>query len=175
MSRLHTTLKKRGMTVTCAESCTGGLIAKLLTDPAGASAVFRGSFVTYCNEMKHALLGVTEETLQAHGAVSPETAREMALGALERADADLALSATGLAGPASDESGKPVGTVCIGVALRSRAGDGSAEDSKAVRLWAREYQFTGTRAMIRLCAARGALRLAMEALDDPDGFFGGKS
>lgn len=163
MSRLHTTLKKRGMTVTCAESCTGGLIAKLLTDPAGASAVFQGSFVTYCNEAKHAMLGVKEETLATYGAVSAETAREMASGALERADADLALSATGLAGPGTDESGKPVGTVCIGVALR---------EGESVRLWAKEYQFTGTRAMIRLCAARGALRLAMEALDDPDGFFG---
>ena len=162
MSRLHTTLKKRGMTVTCAESCTGGLIAKLLTDPAGASAAFRGSFVTYCNESKHALLGVKEETLAAFGAVSVETAKEMAAGALERMGADLALSATGLAGPGSDESGKPVGTVCLGVALR---------EGDAVRLWAKEYVFSGTRAMIRLCAARGALRLAQQALDDPEGFF----
>ncbi|MCH5184005.1 MAG: CinA family protein [Oscillospiraceae bacterium] len=165
MSRLHTTLKKRGMTVTCAESCTGGLIAKLLTDPAGASAVFRGSFVTYCNETKHALLGVKQETLSAFGAVSTETAKEMAQGALERMDADLALSATGLAGPGSDESGKPVGTVCIGVALR---GEGS------VRVWAKEFCFTGTRAMIRLCAARAALRFAQDALDAPDVFFGEK-
>ena len=165
MSRLHTTLKKRGMTVTCAESCTGGLIAKMLTDPAGVSAVFRGSFVTYCNQTKHALLGVQEETLQTCGAVSVETAREMAKGALERTDADLSLSATGLAGPGGDESGKPVGTVCLGIALR---------EGDAVRVWAKEYQFTGTRSMIRLCAARGALRLAMEALEDPDGFFGEK-
>ena len=167
MSRLHNTLKKRGMTVTCAESCTGGLIAKLLTDPAGASAVFRGSFVTYCNESKRALLGVKEETLQTFGAVSVETAREMAAGALERMEADLALSATGLAGPGSDESGKPVGTVCIGVALRE-----SGKAGPAPRLWAKEYCFTGTRAMVRLCAARAALRLAQDALDDPEGFFG---
>ena len=163
MSRLHTMLKKRGMTVTCAESCTGGLIAKLLTDPAGASAVFRGSFVTYCNEAKHALLGVREETLSTHGAVSPETAKEMAAGALERMNADLALSATGLAGPNGDESGKPVGTVCIGVALRQ--GD-------STRLWAKEFLFTGTRAMIRLCAARAALQLAGQALEEPKRFFG---
>lgn len=172
MSRLHTLLKKRGMTVTCAESCTGGLIAKLLTDPAGASAVFRGSFVTYCNETKRALLGVREETLSAFGAVSVETAKEMASGALERMGADLALSATGLAGPNGDErsgstdaarSGKPVGTVCIGIALRGE---------NSVRLWAKEFHFTGTRSMIRLCAARGALALARQALDDPEGFFG---
>lgn len=159
-------LKKRGMTVTCAESCTGGLIAKLLTDPAGVSAVFRGSFVTYCNQSKQALLGVKEQTLASHGAVSTETAKEMAQGALERMDADLALSSTGLAGPGGDESGKPVGTVCIGIALRDADG--------AVRLWAKEFQFTGTRAMVRLCAARGALRLAQDALADPDGFFGEK-
>lgn len=163
MSRLHTTLKKRGMTITCAESCTGGLIAKMLTDPAGASAVFRGSFVTYCDEMKHHLLGVRTETLEQHGAVSVEVAKEMAKGALEYAGADLAVSATGLAGPGGDESGKPVGTVCIGVALR--AGD-------HIRLQAKEYIFTGTRAMIRQCAARGALRLAGDALEDPDAFFG---
>ena len=167
MSRLHTTLKKRGMTVTCAESCTGGLIAKLLTDPAGASAVFRGSFVTYCNEAKHALLGVKEETLSAFGAVSVETAKEMAKGALERMDADLSLSATGLAGPGSDESGKPVGTVCIGVALRDPA-------CHSIRIRAKEFCFTGTRAMIRLCAARAALHLAQDALDDPEAFFGEK-
>lgn len=170
MSRLHTTLKKRGMTVTCAESCTGGLIAKLLTDPAGASAVFRGSFVTYCNESKRAMLGVREETLSAHGAVSVETAKEMAAGALERMDADLALSATGLAGPGSDESGKPVGTVCVGIALREKAPDGSF----LTRLWAKECCFTGTRAMIRLCAARAALTFAQKALEDPEGFFGEK-
>lgn len=170
MSRLHAILKKRGMTVTCAESCTGGLIAKLLTDPAGASAVFRGSFVTYCNESKRALLGVRKETLSAHGAVSAETAKEMAAGALERMDADLALSATGLAGPGSDESGKPVGTVCIGIALRENAPDGGFH----TRLWAKEFCFTGTRAMIRLCAARAALAFAQKALEDPEGFFGGK-
>lgn len=171
MSRLHTTLKKRGMTVTCAESCTGGLIAKLLTDPAGASAAFRGSFVTYCNAAKHTLLGVREETLQAFGAVSVETAKEMAAGALERMDADLALSSTGLAGPGGDESGKPVGTVCIGVALREGT---PGEAGFRIRLWAKEYSFTGTRAMIRLCAARAALHLAQDALDDPEGFFGEK-
>ena len=151
------------MTVTCAESCTGGLIAKMLTDPAGASAVFRGSFVTYCDEKKHAMLGVRKETLEACGAVSVEVAREMAAGALERADADLAISATGLAGPGGDGSGKPVGTVCIGLALR---------DGETTRLWAKELVFSGSRAMIRQFAARGALRYALEALEAPDTFFG---
>ncbi len=166
MSHLHTVLKKRNLTVTCAESCTGGLIAKMLTDPAGASAVFRGSFVTYCDEMKQHMLGVRRETLEQYHAVSVEVAREMASGALEALHADLALSATGIAGPGTDDSDKPVGTVCLGIALQTEAG---------IRLFAKEYHFSGTRAMIRIAAARGALRLAEEALEDPVGFFESKS
>lgn len=162
MARIHSLLKKRGMTVTTAESCTGGLIAKMLTDPAGASAVIRCAFVTYCDDAKHAMLGVKKQTLQKHHAVSVDVAREMATGALERAQADLALSATGVAGPGTDDSGKPVGTVCLGVALRMENG---------VQVFAREYHFTGTRAMIRIAAARGALRLGEEALEDPQAFF----
>lgn len=161
MSRLHTLLKKRNMTVTAAESCTGGLIAKMLTDPAGASAVFRGSFVTYCNETKRTVLGVKEETLQKYHAVSPEVAKEMAAGALERAGADLALSATGLAGPGTDDSGKPVGTVCIGIALRTDEG---------VLTTAKEFHFEGTRAMIRISASRAAIALAQKAIEEPDDF-----
>lgn len=162
MSHLHTLLKKRHLTVTTAESCTGGLIAKMLTDPAGASAVFRGAFVTYCDDTKRQLLGVREETLAQYHAVSVEVAREMALGALERLQADLALSATGIAGPGTDDSGKPVGTVCLGVALRTETG---------ARLFAREYCFAGTRAMIRISAARGALELARRALEEPETLF----
>lgn len=168
MSKLHTLLKKRGLTVTCAESCTGGLIAKLLTDPAGASAVFRGSFVTYCDEMKTAMLGVKPETLGRFGAVSPETAREMAAGALSRAGADVALSATGVAGPGTSE-GKPVGTVCVAVALRPEAlGSGKAPDTVPVCVWVKTYRFDGTRAMNRQFAARAALQLAQTALESPE-------
>lgn len=162
MSRLHTILKKKGMTVTAAESCTGGLIAKMLTDPAGASAVFRGSFVTYCDEMKSALLGVREETLKTHHAVSSAVAVEMAVGALEKTGADLALSATGIAGPGTDDSGKPVGTVFLGVALRTERG---------ILKTAKEFCFEGSRAMIRISASRGALVLAVRALENPEEFF----
>ncbi len=169
MSKLHTLLRKRGLTVTCAESCTGGLIAKLLTDPAGASAVFRGSFVTYCNDLKADLLGVRRETLERFGAVSPETACEMAVGALSRVGADVAVSATGVAGPGESE-GKPVGTVCIAVALRREVLDGVAltETSNApVCVWVKTYRFDGTRAMNRQFAARAALQLAQTALESP--------
>ncbi len=197
MSKLHTLLRKRGLTVTCAESCTGGLIAKLLTDPAGASAVFRGSFVTYCNEMKADLLGVRPETLERFGAVSPETACEMAIGALSRVGADVAVSATGVAGPGESE-GKPVGTVCIAVALRREVlngkaltessnaplrqdtlnggtADGAAPNAPApgcpagepVCAWVKTYRFDGTRAMNRQFAARAALQLAQTSLESP--------
>ncbi len=162
MSKLHTLLKKQNKTVTCAESCTGGLIAKLITDPAGSSAVFRGSFVTYCNEMKAALLGVKEETLREYHAVSVQTAKEMAIGALQKTGADLALSATGLAGPASDDSGKPVGTVYLGVAMQTSSG---------ILCKAKEFHFEGTRGMVRLSAARGALLLGSQALELGEDFF----
>ena len=162
MSKLHTLLKKQNKTVTCAESCTGGLIAKMITDPAGSSAVFRGSFVTYCNEMKISLLGVKEDTLREHHAVSAQTAREMAVGALQKTGADLALSATGIAGPSSDESGKPVGTVFLGVAMQT---------SHGILCKAQEFRFEGTRGMVRLSAARGAILLGTQALELGEDFF----
>ncbi len=163
MSRLHSLLKKQKRTVTCAESCTGGLIAKLLTDPAGASGVFRGSFVTYCDEMKRKLLGVKKQTLEQYHAVSVEVAQEMALGAMEKTGADLALSATGIAGPGGDDSGKPIGTVCLGFALRTEDG---------VKVATKEFVFEGSRAMIRQAAARASLHFAEIALTEPETLFG---
>lgn len=102
-------------TLCTAESCTGGWLAKRITDVPGASAVFECGFVCYSNRIKHALLGVREETLQSFGAVSSRTAREMALGALRASGADVAVSVTGIAGPASDDTQKPVGLVYIAV------------------------------------------------------------
>ena len=162
MAKLHTLLKKQNKTVTCAESCTGGLIAKMITDPAGSSAVFRGSFVTYCDQMKRDLLGVEEETLREHTAVSAQTACEMAVGALRRTGADLALSATGIAGPSSDEKGTPVGTVYLGVAMNTPTG---------ILCTAKECRFAGTRSMVRLSAARGAILLGTQALEQGEDFF----
>ena len=109
-------LNQKGLTLTAAESCTGGLIAKRLTDVSGASAVFHGSLVTYSNRLKEKWLGVQAETLQTYGAVSAQTAREMALGARKAADADLAVAVTGIAGPNSDDTNKPVGLVFIALA-----------------------------------------------------------
>ena len=111
-------LSEKGLTLTAAESCTGGLIAKRLTDVSGASAVFHGSLVTYSNRLKEKWLGVQAETLQTYGAVSAQTAREMALGARKAADADLAVAVTGIAGPNSDDTNKPVGLVFIALADR---------------------------------------------------------
>ena len=109
-------LNQKGLTLTAAESCTGGLIAKRLTDVSGASAVFYGSLVTYSNRLKEKWLGVQAETLQTYGAVSAQTAREMALGARKAANADLAVAVTGIAGPNSDDTNKPVGLVFIALA-----------------------------------------------------------
>lgn len=99
-----------------AESCTGGMIASMLTDIEGCSAVFDRGFVTYSNEAKMDMLGVSKQTLDVHGAVSRETALEMAAGALERSRAGIAISVTGLAGPGGGSPGKPVGLVWFGLA-----------------------------------------------------------
>lgn len=106
-------LRERGLLLATAESCTGGLCAKRLTDVAGASQVFCGGVVSYTNDVKMRILGVKEETLAQFGAVSGETAREMAEGARQATGADVAVSVTGVAGPSSDEMGNVVGTVFI--------------------------------------------------------------
>ncbi|MBR2958222.1 MAG: competence/damage-inducible protein A [Bacteroidales bacterium] len=113
---VHKTLTERGLTLATAESCTGGTIASQLTAQAGASAYFRGGVVAYSNEVKVCALGVQHSTLVAHGAVSEETAREMAEGVRNRLGADLAIATTGIAGPDGGTPEKPVGTVWIAVA-----------------------------------------------------------
>ena len=111
--RLVELLKLQGKTITTAESCTGGLIAKRITDVSGSSAVFECALVSYSNRIKHEKLGVKKETLEKYGAVSEQTACEMAQGALEFAGADIAVAVTGIAGPDSDGTDKPVGLVYI--------------------------------------------------------------
>ncbi len=113
---VHKTLTERGLTLATAESCTGGTIASQLTAQAGASAYFKGGVVAYSNEVKECALGVQHSTLEAHGAVSEETAREMAEGVRTRLGADLAIATTGIAGPDGGTKEKPVGTVWIAVA-----------------------------------------------------------
>lgn len=108
-------LKEKKMTVATAESCTGGLIAKRITDISGSSSVFECGIVSYSNRIKNEILGVSEETLAKYGAVSEQTAREMVSGALKVSGADIAVSVTGIAGPDSDGTEKPVGLVYIAV------------------------------------------------------------
>ena len=113
-------LTEKGLTFAAAESCTGGLIAKRITDLPGASAVFLGGVVSYTNTVKARLLGVPSRILEEYGAVSRETALAMAAGVRERTGADLAVSVTGICGPASDERNTPVGTGFVGFAAPDR-------------------------------------------------------
>ena len=108
-------LHEQGKTVTFAESCTGGLLAKKITEIPGSSECFNCSYVTYSNEQKEKILGVSHETLESYGAVSSQTALEMCRGAREAADADIAVSVTGIAGPGGGTPEKPVGLVYIGI------------------------------------------------------------
>jgi nicotinamide-nucleotide amidase len=111
--------KTSGAMIATAESCTGGLVAAAITDVAGSSAVFDRGFVTYSNAAKAAMLGVRKATLDAHGAVSQEVAREMAEGALTHSAATLAIATTGIAGPGGSEH-KPEGRVCFGLAAKGQ-------------------------------------------------------
>ena len=120
-TRLGALLEARGWHVSTAESCTGGLVAGAITDVAGSSAWFERGFVTYSNAAKMEMLGVRIETLDAHGAVSEATAREMVAGALERSSADVVVAVTGIAGPSGGSPQKPVGLVCFAWGLRGGA------------------------------------------------------
>lgn len=145
------TLGARGMHLATAESCTGGLIGKLLTDVAGASAVYMGGVISYVNDVKRHLLGVREETLRAYTAVSRQTAHEMARGAREATGAEAAVSVTGLAGPDGDGTGRPVGLVYI------------ALDTEGFS-FCRELHLCGDRAQIREAAACAVLEMILEYL-----------
>ena len=142
---LGSKLRERGWSIATAESCTGGLIAAMLTSVAGSSDYFRGGAVTYSNTAKTELLGVSPATLQRHGAVSAQTAAQMAQGARARFSADIGLSVTGIAGPGGGTAEKPVGLVYVGFA------------SSEKHALARRYQFAGSRELIRRRAALTAL------------------
>lgn len=142
------TLKEKHLTLSVAESCTGGYLGKRITDVSGASAVFAGGFITYTNDAKIKLLGVDPETLEKHSAVSAETAIEMAQGARERLGTDIAVSITGEAGPNPDPTtGQDVGTVFIGVSYN--------KGSYSVRLSVSHHR---DREYIRKVASSRALR-----------------
>lgn len=143
---------KSGTRITTAESCTGGMVAAALTDIPGASAIFERGFVTYSNAAKVDMLGVLQSTLDAHGAVSTQVADEMAKGARAQAQADIAVSITGIAGPGGSEH-KPEGRVCFAL-----AGPGGIEVSETV-----EFGALG-RAQVRKAARDHALHLLLSAL-----------
>ena len=111
-------LLERGLTITTAESCTGGLLAGTILNVSGASAVYNEGHITYSNEAKMRILGVASETLAQYGAVSKQTAKEMAEGAARVANADVALSTTGIAGPGGGTPEKPVGLIYVGCFIR---------------------------------------------------------
>lgn len=138
-------LKDGGKTIATAESCTGGWIAQAITEVPGSSAWFDRGFVTYSNAAKVQMLGVNPQTLEQYGAVSAETATEMAAGALAHSEANVALAVTGIAGPDGGTQGKPVGTVFI--AWTHKNGE-----AKVVK-----KQFTGNRRQIRAQTVKIAL------------------
>lgn len=146
---LVATLRAAGATVSAAESCTGGLVAARITSVSGSSEAFKFGAVTYCNEAKNKILGVKKETLDKFGAVSAETAEEMAAGVRKIMGAEIGVSVTGLAGPNGGE-GKPVGLVYVAV--------NSDEYSKVT-----ENHFFGDRVSVRQQAADKALELALAA------------
>ena len=144
-------LTQRKLTITTAESCTGGLIAGTIVNAAGASDVLNEGYITYSNEAKERLVHVSHKTLETYGAVSEQTAREMAEGAARAAGADAALSATGIAGPGGGTAEKPVGLVYVGCFLNGET-------------TVQECHFTGDRMENRLQTVNTALRMMKEAL-----------
>ncbi len=144
-----------GLRVVTAESCTGGWLAKCLTDIPGSSQWFERGYVTYSNAAKQQCLGVASEVIDTFGAVSRPTAEQMASGALHASNADLAAAVTGIAGPAGGTPAKPVGLVWIAVALRTPSG--------GIESRAEEHRFAGDREAIRRASVGAALQLLARA------------
>jgi PncC family amidohydrolase len=149
VERLQANCLEFGLSVATAESCTGGLVAKLITDVAGSSGYFRGGVVSYADESKTRLLGVPADQLAAHGAVSAQVARSMATGALTRTGADLAVAVTGVAGPGGGSPAKPVGLTYVAVAA-------------AAEVQVRRFVWSGDRNGNREASARAAVELLLE-------------
>ena len=146
-------LRAKGLMLTTAESCTGGWVAQAVTTVAGSSDWFERGFVTYSDAAKQEMLGVSARTLAAHGAVSEQTAREMATGALAHSRAQVALAITGIAGPGGGLADKPVGTVCFAWALKSGA------------VSAETRQFNGDRESVRRQSVIAGLQGMLELLE----------
>ncbi len=157
-------LVARRRTLAVVESCTGGMLGQMLTDVPGSSEAFIGGWITYSNRLKHELVGVPEQDLAAHGAVSEQTARAMAVGGLEKSGADHCLAVTGVAGPGGGSSAKPVGTVFISHAWRCTGPPPSPATASEVR----RFLIMGDRDSVRDRSARSALAVLLFALRPPD-------
>ena len=144
-------LSKHQLKVTFAESCTGGLLAARLVNVPGASEVFKSSVVTYSNKAKRKLLGVNKCTLKVFGAVSSQTATEMAIGAMRRLGADVSVSITGIAGPGGGTDKKPVGLVYIACNVLGN-------------VTVKECRFSGERLDVRMASVEAALQLIKDSL-----------
>ena len=155
--KLAELLARNHQKLTVAESCTGGWIAKVLTDISGSSAWFERGFVTYTNQSKQEMLGVAESTLQAHGAVSLHTVEAMATGALQNSHADFSLSVSGIAGPGGGTADKPVGLVCFAWAVK--------EQTQNVILDAEKQIFKGDREAVRRQAVAFSLNRMIEFVE----------
>ena len=148
---VYNLLKEKNLTLTTAESCTGGLVGATITNVPGISLYYKEGFITYSNEAKMKYLGVSKDTLDKYGAVSEQTAKEMARGAVKNTGADIAVSVTGIAGPGGGTDEKRVGLVYIGIADK--------DDS-----YAEKFQFTGDRQKIRRLSAKNAINMVRKKL-----------
>ena len=149
--KVFTLLKDKKYTIACAESCTGGLIAATLINVPGVSEVFNEGIVTYSNEAKKNYLGVRKKTLKKYGAVSKQTAKEMAIGIAKRAKTNVAISTTGIAGPDGGTDEKPVGLVYIGIYINGET-------------FVKEYIFDGDRQTVRSQVVNKALNILRKKL-----------
>ena len=149
-------LLEENLTITTAESCTGGLIAATIVNVSGASGCFNEGYITYANEAKVRLLGVSEESIRSFGVVSDKVVAEMAEGALNRADADIAIAVSGIAGPLGGSPEKPVGTVYIGICLKDKV-------DKSLTKTSYKFHFEGDRSEIRDKTVKEALKIILSA------------
>lgn len=153
---LVTALSSAGKTVTTAESCTGGWIAKAITDIPGSSSAFAYGFVSYSNGAKESLLGVQNSMLAEHGAVSSQVVKQMAEGALQLSGADVAVAVSGVAGPDGGTDEKPVGTVCFAWAVRTKSG---------ITVDGEQQRFDGNRNEVRVQTVAQALRGVLDRIE----------
>lgn len=146
-------LKENKLTISCAESCTGGMVSELITSVGGSSDVLKSSYVTYSIEEKQRLLGIEPSVISDYGVVSPETAYRMSCGVRRQAGCDIGIGITGIAGPTGEEPGNPIGTVYISVASAKGA-------------CTRRYHFNGTRNIVRRLASYEAIKITCELLSE---------